>query len=141
MDVSTLESAEKTLSSALDLLDKVVRQNDQYPGAGATKGDLAQAKTMLGEMVDILSELISQIPVSFADDQDPAPPEELQQAFNKAASLISSLYGDIRDAHAALEGGTTQSPPIQQADVHLKRLVQHCHQVREHLLAIRDRAF
>ncbi len=137
MDVSTLESAEKTLSSASDLLDTVVRQNDQYPGAGATKGDLAQAKTMLGEMVEILSELI----VSVADDQDPAPPEELQQAFNKAASLISSLYGDIRDAHTALEGGTTQSPPIQQADVHFKRLVQHCHQVREHLFAIRDRAF
>ena len=137
MDVSTLESAEKTLSSASDLLDKVVRQNDQYPGAGATKDDLAQAKTMLGEMVEMLSELI----VSIADDRDPAPQEELQQAFNKAASLISSLFGDIRDAQTAMEGGTTQSAPIQQADVHLKRLVQHCHQVREHLLAIRDRAF
>ena len=137
MDVSTLESAEKTLSSASDLLDTVVRQNDQYPGVGATKGDLAQAKTMLGEMVEILTKLI----VSIANDQDPVPPEELQQAFNKAANLISSLYGDIRDAHTALEGGTTQSPLIQQADVHLKRLVQHCHQVREHLFAIRGRAF
>ena len=137
MDASTLESAEKALSSTSDLLDKVVRQNDQYPGAGATKGDLAQAKMMLGEMVEMSSELI----VSIADDRDPAPQEELQQAFNKAASLISSLFGDIRDAQTAMEGGTTQSAPIQQADVHLKRLVQHCHQVREHLLAIRDRAF
>lgn len=141
MDVSTLESAEKTLSSASDLLDNVVRQNDQYPGAGATKGDLAQAKTMLGEMVEILSELTSQLPVGVADDQDPAPPEELQQAFNKAASLISRLYLNIRDAHTAMEGGTTQSPPIEQADIHLKRLVQHCRHVREHLLAIRDCAF
>lgn len=107
MDVSTLKSAEKTLSSASDLLDTVVRQNDQYPGTGATKGDLAQAKTMLGEMVEMLSKLI----VSVTDDQDPAPQEDLQQAFNKAASLISSLYGDIRDAHTALERGTTQSPP------------------------------
>lgn len=137
MDVSTLESAEKTLSNASGLLDTVMRRNDQYPGTGATKDDLVQAKAMLEEMVEMLSELI----VSVADDQDTVSPEEAQQAFNKAASLISSLYGDIRDAHTALEGGTTQSPPIQQADVHFKRLVQHCHEVREHLFTIRDHAF
>ena len=137
MTVPTFESAEATLRRAQDLLERMESQNDKYPGAGATRRDLSQAKTLLQQMVNILSELTSQVSAGVASDQDSALARETQQAFNKAASLISRLYDDIRDAHTALEGGTTQSPSIQHAATHLRGLVQHCHQAREHLLKVR----
>lgn len=140
MVVPTLESAEKTLQRVQDLLERVVRQNEEYPGAGATRRDLSQAGTLLQEMVNILSELSSQISAGFANDQDSAPAKETQQTFNKAASLISGIYDDIREAHAALDNGTTQSQFIQHAEIHLKMLVKHCHQAKKHLLAVRDQA-
>ena len=134
MMVAILKSAENKLQLAQDLLERVVEQNDKFPGAGATMSDLSQAKTLLQEMVNILSELTSQVSAGVASDQDSALVKETQQAFNKAASLISSIYDDIREAHTALADGTTQSQSIQQAEIHLTRLVKHCHQAREHLL-------
>jgi small-conductance mechanosensitive channel len=138
MTVAIIKSAENKLQLAQDLLGRVVEQNDKFPGAGATVSDLSQAKTLLQDMVVILPDLTSQVSAGAASDQDSAPVKEAQQAFNKAASLISSIYDDIREAHAALADGTTQSQSIQQAEIHLKRLVKHCHQAREHLLMDRD---
>lgn len=138
MTVAIIKTAENELQLALDLLEKVVRQNDKYPGTGATERDLSQARTLLQEMANILSELTSQISADVASGQNSALEKEIQQASNKAASLISSMYNDIREAHAALKDGATQSPSIQQAQIHLKRLIKHCQQAREYLLMHRD---
>jgi hypothetical protein len=129
-----LKSAESKIELAQDLLERVVEQNKKFPESGATERDLSQAKALLQEMVVILPALASQVSADAASDQNPERQQSIQQAFNKAAGLISSIYDDIREAHVALEGGTTQNRSIEQAETHIGRLVKHCHQAREHLL-------
>jgi uncharacterized membrane protein YccC len=134
MTAVTLKSAENKIQLAQDLLERVVEQNNKFPGSGATEKDLSQAKELLQEMLSLLPALASQASNDTANDHKSEQQHSIQQAFNKAASLISSIYDDIQEAHVALEGGKTQSRSIEQAETHIMRLVKHCHQAREHLL-------
>lgn len=131
---ASLKSTERTLQDAQDLLGKIERQNQSFPGAGALESDLAEARTLLQRMVVTLSDLIAILLNDSSAGPDLELESEAQAAFNKAAGLISELYDDVRVAQSCLDEGKTQSVTIAQAGVHMRKLVQHCNEACLHLL-------
>jgi len=58
---------------------------------------------------------------------------EVGHAYNKACSLMSHLYDDIRRVHDALPKGQSQNGGIQAIEIHLKQLIYQCRETRDHL--------
>ena len=53
----TLKSAERTLKEAQQLMAKIQKQNEDWPGAGAFQKDITTARTLLNEMQQNLSDI------------------------------------------------------------------------------------
>ena len=131
---ATLRSTEHTLQDAQDLIGKIERQNQSFPGSGAFEGDLGEARTILQRMVTTQSDLIAIFSNESGAGRDLELEREAQATFNKAAGLISELYDDVHVAQSCLDEGRTQSVAIARAGVHMKKLVEHCNEAYLHLL-------
>ena len=131
------ESAEEVLEKGLDLIKKVRRQNEQWPGAGAFEKDVRSARALLRQMKQALADLIGELTLRIEDLPGEDLDMEAREAVNKAYSLISRLHDDVRAIHAALERGETQSFPLGQTSIHFQQLAHHCRQAQDHLLDAR----
>ena len=128
------KSVEKTLKKSQELLDKVLKQNEKWHGAGAFEKDITFARKLLVEMEQALSDVVTAFSQGFfGDTRNQDIKTEVGHAYNKACSLMSHLYDDIRRVHDALPKGQSQNGGIQAIEIHLKQLIYQCRETRDHL--------
>jgi len=131
---NNFKSVEKTLKKSQELLDKVLKQNEKWHGSGAFEEDITSARKLLVEMEQVLSDVVAAFSQgSSAHLRNQGIKAEVSHAYNKAYSLMSHLYDDIRQVHDALPKGQSQSGGIQAIEIHLKQLTYQCRKTRDHL--------
>ena len=132
----TLKSAERTLKEAQQLMGKIQKQNETWPGVGALEKDIATAIALLHEMEQILSDIF----VKFSLDLDTHPDSDLEievsQAFNETYSLMSQLWDAVNQVHVCWQKRSSQSDAITKVEKHLKQLTNHCIVMRDHFIEI-----
>jgi len=132
----TLISAEHTLKEAQQLMAKIQKQNEVWPGAGAFQKDITTAKTLLNQMQQSLSDIF----VEFTLDQDEHPDSDreitVSKDFSKAYSLMNKLHDVVRKVDARWDKGLGQSDTLIESEKYLKQLINHCLTARDHLSEI-----
>ena len=117
------KSVEKTLKKSQELLDEVLKQNEKWHGSGAFEKDITFAQKLLVEMEQALSDVVAAFsPSSSAHLRNQDIKTEVGHAYNKACSLMSHLYDDIKRVHDALPKGQSQSGDIKAIEIHLNQL-------------------
>jgi len=128
-----LKSAERTLNEAQQLMGKIHKQNEVWPGAGAFKNDITAAITLLNQM----QQRFSVIFVEFTRDQDKHPDSDMRMKvskdFSEVYSLMSKLHDAVRQVDSRLGKGLGQSDALIESEKYLKQLINHCLTVRDHL--------
>ncbi len=128
------KSVEKTLKKSQELMDKVRKQNEKWPGAGAFEKDITSARKLLVEMEQALLDVADAfLQEPFGDTQNQDIKTEVDHAYNMASSLMGHLYDDIKQVHDALMKGQSQNGGIKAAEIHLKKLIYQCKKARDHL--------
>jgi len=128
------QSVEITLKKSQELLDKVLKQNEKWHGSGAFEENIISTRKLLVEMEQALSDIVAAFSQgSFRHLQNQDIKTEVGHAYNKACSLMSHLYDDIRRVHDALPKGQSQNGGIQVIEIHLKQLIYQCRKTRDHL--------
>ena len=129
----SLKSAEHTLKEAQQLMGKIHKQNDDWPGAGAFQKDLTEARTLLNEMQQNVSDIF----VELTHDQNEHPDSDremrVSQDFNETYSLMSKLYDVVNQVHLSFDNGSSQKDGLIEAEKYLKQLLNHCLTARNHL--------
>jgi predicted nucleic acid-binding Zn-ribbon protein len=132
----TLKSAERTLKEAQQLMSKIQKQNEVWPGAGAFQKDITTAKTLLNQMQQSLSDIF----VEFTLDQDEHPDSDremkVSRDFSEAYSLMNKLYDAVRKVDARWGEALGQSDTLIESEKYLKQLINHCLTARDHLSEI-----
>ena len=129
----TLKSAEHTLKEAQQLMGKIHKQNEVWPGAGAFQKDLTTARTLLDEMQQSLSNIF----VEFTRDQDEDPDSgremKVSQDFSETYSLMSKLHDAVNRVDLCFDNRLSQKDALIETEKYLKQLISHCLTVRDHL--------
>jgi len=132
----TLKSAERTLKEAQQLMAKIQKQNEDWPGAGAFQKDITAAKTLLDEMQQNLSDVF----VEFTRDQNRYPDSDMEmkvsQEFSETYSLMSKLHDAVRQVDDLWGKGLGQSDALIESEKYLRQLINHCLTARNHLSEI-----
>jgi len=129
----TLKSAERTLKEAQQLMDKIHKQNEDWPGAGAFQKDIKKARTLLNEMQQSFSDIF----VEFTRDQNEDPDSDremkVSQEFSETYGLMSKLHGAVNQVHLSFDSGLSQKNGLIETEKYLKQLISHCVTVKDHL--------
>ena len=129
----TLESAERTLKEAQQLMGKIQKQNEDWPGSGAFQKDITTARTHLNEMQQSLSDIF----VEFTRDQNEHPDSDremkVSQDFSKTYSLMSKLHDAVNQVHLCFDNRLSQKDALIETEKYLKQLISNCLIVRDHL--------
>ena len=132
----TLKSAKRTLEEAQQLMAKIHKQNQDWPGAGAFQRDITTARTLLNQMQQNLFDIF----VEFARDQDEHPDADremkVSKDFSEAYSLTSKLYDAVRKVDTRRGKGLSQSDALIESEKYLRQLINHCLTARNHLSEI-----
>ena len=128
-----LKSAERTLKEAQQLMAKIQKQNEDWPGVGAFQKDITTSKTLLNEMQQSLSDIF----VEFTRDQDEHPDSDMEmkvsQDFSETYSLMSKLHDAVNRVHLSFDNRLSQKDALIETEKYLKQLISHCLIVRDHL--------
>lgn len=128
-----LTSAERTLKEAQQLMGKIQKQNEDWPGVGAFQKDITTARTLLNEMQQSLSDIF----VEFTRDQNEQPDSDremkVSQEFSETYSLMSKLHDAVNQVHLCFDNRLSQKDVLIETEKYLKRLISHCLIVRDHL--------
>lgn len=130
---TVLRSMEQILRRAQELIARVQEENERFPGFPALDEDIAKARMLIQEIDHDLSESLAALSPHLDKPADADLEGTAIQAFNKAYNLVSRLYDDLRQIHAALIEGRSQEYAIKHAAIHLRRLTLHCRRAREQL--------
>jgi 1,4-alpha-glucan branching enzyme len=129
----TLKSAERTLKEAQQLMGKIQKQNEDWPGVGAFQKDITTARTLLNEMQQSLSDIF----VEFTCDQNEHPDSDrklkVSQDFSETYSLMSKLHDAVNQVHLSFDNRLSQKDALIETEKYLKQLINHCLTVRDHL--------
>jgi len=129
----TLKSAKHTLTEAQQLMAKIQKQNEDWPGAGAFQKDITAAGILLNEMHQSVSDIF----VEFTRDQSQHPDSDRETQVSNDLSetyrLMSKLYDAVRHVDARWGKGLGQSDALIETEKYLKQLLDHCVTVRDHL--------
>ena len=127
----TLKSIEHTLKEAQQLMGKIQKQNEDWPGAGAFQKDITTARTLLSEMQTSLSDIF----VEFTRDQNRYPDSDIEmkvsQDFSETYSLMSKLHGAVNRVHLSFDNKLSQKDALIETDKYLKQLISHCVAVKD----------
>lgn len=129
----TLKSAERTLKEAQQLMGKIQKQNEDWPGVGAFQKDITTARTLLNEMQQSLSDIF----VEFTRDQNEQPDSDremkVSQDFSETYSLMSKLHDAVNQVHLCFDNRLSQKDVLIETEKYLEQLISHCLIVRDHL--------
>ena len=129
----SLKSAEHTLNEAQQLMGKIQKQNETWPGAGAFKKDLTEARTLLNEMQQNVSDIF----VELTHDQNEHPDSDremrVSQDFSEMYSLMSKLHDAVNQVHLSFDKGLSQNEGLIETRKYFEQLLNHCLIVRDHL--------
>lgn len=129
----TLTSAKRTLEEAQQLMDKIQKQNEDWPGAGVFQKDITVAKTLLNQMQQSLSDIF----VEFTRDQNRQPDLDIEMKvsrdFSETFSLMSKLHDAVNQVHLCYDKGLSQKDALIETEKYLKQLLNHCVTVKDHL--------
>jgi DNA repair ATPase RecN len=132
----TLRSAEGTLKEAQQLMAKIQRQNEDWPGVGAFQKDITTARTLLNEMQQSLSDIF----IEFTRDQNEHPDSDremkVSQNFSETYSLMSKLHDAVNRVHLCFDNRLSQKNALIETERNLKQLINHCLTARDHLSEI-----
>jgi len=128
-----LISAERTLKEAQQLMGKIQKQNEVWPGAGAFQNDITTARTLLNDMQQSLSNIF----VEFTHDQDRQLDSDMEmkvsQNFSETYSLMSKLHDAVNQVNLCYDNRLSQKEALIETEKYLKQLINHCLIVRNHL--------
>ena len=128
-----LRSAERTLKEAQQLMGKIQKQNEDWPGVDAFQKDITTARTLLNEMQQSLSDIF----VEFTRDQNEHPDSDremkVSQDFSETYSLMSKLHDAVNQVHLCFDNRLSQKDVLIETEKYLKQLISHCLIVRDHL--------
>jgi predicted translin family RNA/ssDNA-binding protein len=129
----TLKSAERTLEEAQQLMGKIHKQNEDWPGVGAFQKDITTARTLLNEMQQSLSDIFVESTCDHNELPDSDREMKVSQDYSETYSLISKLYDAVNQVHFSFDKGLSQKDGLIEAEKYLKQLINHCLTVRDHL--------
>ena len=128
-----LKSAERTLKEAQQLMAKIQKQNEDWPGVGAFQKDMTTARTLLNEMQQSLSDIF----VEFTRDHNEHPDSDremkVSQDFSETYSLMSKLHDAVNQVHLCFDNRLSQKDALIETEKYLKQLISNCLIVRDHL--------
>ena len=128
-----LKSAERTLKEAQQLMGKIQKQNEDWPGVGAFQKDITTARTLLNEMQKNISDIF----VEFTRDQNRHPDSDMEmkvsQDFGETYSLISKLHGAVNRIHLSFDNRLSQKDALIETEKYLKQLISYCLTAKDHL--------
>ena len=131
-----LRSTEHTLKEAQQLMAKIQKQNEDWPGVGAFQKDITTAKTLLNEMQQNVSDIF----VELTRDQDRHSDSDMDitvsQNFSETYSLMSKLYDAVNQVHLCFDNRLSQKDALMETEKYLKQLINRCLTVKDHLKEI-----
>jgi hypothetical protein len=136
LDEQSFKQMEELLGDAHDLMGRIHEENALWPGIGVFERDIEDAKALLQDMQQAVSDLIVAVAETLGDSADPEQEIETTKAVDKEYSLINRLYNDVRRAHEALKEDRSQTEAIKQTEMHLKQFTAHSRQARDRLLEL-----
>ena len=128
-----LKSGERTLIKAQQLMDKIQKQNEDWPGVGAFHKDITTAKTLLNEMQQNVSDIFVRYTRNQNEHYDSHEEIKVSQDLSETYSLMSKLYDAVNQVHFSFDNGLSQKDALIEADKYLKQLIDHCLTVRDYL--------
>ena len=124
---------EETVKGAQELMARVVEQNRQWPGGGASEEDIVKARGLLKEaqmaLVDVGETVVRQLSQSAEVDVMPA-----NDMFDQAYHILNLMYDATRKIRISLEQGESQTKAIRGLEIHLQKFYKHCEETRLYLL-------
>ncbi len=136
LDEQSFKPMEELLRDAHDLMGKIHEENALWPGIGVFERDMDDAKALLQDAQQAMSDLIVAVGETLGDSADPEQEIKITKAIDKEYSLMNRLYNDVRRAQEALKEDRSQTEAIKQTEMHLKQFTAHSQQVRDHLLEL-----
>ncbi len=136
LDEQSFKRMEELLRDAHDLMGKIHEENALWPGIGVFERDMDDAKALLQEAQQAMSDLIVAVAGTLGDSADPEQEIKITKAVDKEYSLMNRLYNDVRRAQEALKEDRSQTEVIKQTEMHLKQFTMHSQQVRDRLLEL-----
>ena len=129
----TLESTERTLKEAQQLMGKIQKQNEAWPGTGAFQKDITTAKTLLNEMQQNLSDIFVEFTRAQSEYPDSDREMKVSRDFSETYSLMSRLHDAVNQVHLSFDSGLSQKDGLIETEKYLEQLLNHCVTVRDHL--------
>ena len=129
----TQKSTERTLKEAQQLMGKIQKQNEDWPGVGAFRKDITTAKTLLNEMQQSLSDIFVEFTRDQNEHHDSDREMKMSQDFSEAYSLTSKLHDAVNQVHLCFDNRLSQKDGLIEIEKYLKQLISHCLIVRDHL--------
>ena len=136
LDEQSSKQMEELLRDAHDLMGRIHEENALWPGIGVFERDIDDAKALLQDIQQAMSDLIVAAIEALGDSADPEQEIGISKAIDKEYSLMNRLYDDIRMAHEALKEDRSQTEAIKQTEMHLKQFTSHSQQARGRLLEL-----
>ena len=132
----TLESTERTLKEAQQLMGKIQKQNEAWPGTGAFQKDITTARTLLNEMQQNLSDIFVEFTRAQSEYPDSDREMKVSRDFSETYSLTSKLHDAVRKVDTRRGKGLSQSDALIESEKYLRQLINHCLTARNHLSEI-----
>ena len=132
----TLKSAERTPKEAQQLMAKIQKQNEDWPGVGAFRKDISTARTLLNDIQQNLSDIFVVFTRDRNEHHDSDTEIKVSQGFSETYSLVSKLHDAVNEVHLCFENRLSQKDALIEIEKYLKRLINHCLIVKNHLKEI-----
>jgi len=128
-----LRSTERTLKEAQQLIAKIQKQNEDWPGVGAFQKDITIAKTLLNEMQQNVSDIFVELTRNQNEHPDSDGRMKMSQDFSETYSLMSKLYDAVNQVHICFDNRLSQKDALIETEKYLKQLINRCLTVKDHL--------
>ena len=121
---------QKTLRSAQELVSRVHKQNDHWPGGGALEKDVIQATRLLKEaqiglieVADAMAGKMRDVDFNYAN-----------LMFDQAYNILNLMCHDTKNIKISLEKGKSPTMAINELDMHLQKLIKHCREAQANMI-------
>jgi len=128
-----LKSAKSKLIEAQQLMSKIQKQNENWPGVGAFQKDITTARTLLDEIQQSLSDIFVGLARDHNKHLDSDREIRVSQDFSETYSLMSKLYGAVNKVDLCFNNRLSQKDALVEIEKYPKKLLNHCVTVRDHL--------
>lgn len=127
---------EETLNKADILMEKIIVQNEQWPGGGAFEEDIVKTRLLLKDAQTGLIEVSDVVANRLYNSVD-INPESTNNLFDLAYHILNLMYHDTKQIRTSLEKGESQTTALKDLDAHLKKFIKHFQETRNYLLSFK----